>query len=334
MEIQGKKSPILCIFFKKRLSFLYILVYTNHILWPNYEHSTICPKDGVKFLKVSGGAMARRKRRKKRRATIHVTPLGYFVLGVLACISCIGIYFILWSAFADGEEKNRKVEATPLVEAEPQNTFLGTVSQATPTLPPIVQTPVPAPTPVPTATPVVTPTPSPGMANDVRMPTKEQEAAAVDGELMNSGVAMRKGPDSGYEIVDKYSAGTKLKIFDVYEDYYFCQTLTDKCYGYIATKFVSRQGLLPGEAPTPVPASGANLINGVVTATKVALRSVPTTQGNDPIGTCNRDCKLWIFFETNGFYYVELVGSGEKGYVHKDYVNVQGQVPQGTPIPG
>jgi len=275
--------------------------------------------------------MARRKRRKKRRATIHVTPLGYFVLGVLACISCIGIYFILWSAFAgDGQQQEVEASPAPRVEAEPQNTFLGTVQQATPTLPPIDSTS----SPVPTATPFVSPTPSPGMANDVRMPTKEQEAAAVDGELMNSGVALRKGPDSGYEIVDKYSAGTKLKIFDIYKDYYFCQVVSDGCYGYIATKFISRQDPLPGEAPTPIPASGAHLINGIVTGTKVALRGVPTTQGNDPVGTCNRDCKLWIYFETNGFYYVELVGSGEKGYIHKDYVNAQKAVPQGTPIPG
>ena len=279
--------------------------------------------------------MAGRKRRKKRRAKIHVTPLGYFVLGVLACISCIGVYFILWSAFAGGPgDAPGEPQPSLVVEAEPQNTFLGTVSIATPTLPPVNPSPVPAATPVPTATPVVTPSPSPGMANDVRMPTKEQEAAAVDGELLNSGVALRKGPDSGYEIVDKYTAGTKLKIFDTYQEYYFCQVVSDGCYGYIATKFVSRQDLLPGEAPTPVPESGAHLVNGVVTGTKVALRAVPTTQGNDPIGTCNRDCKVWIYFQTNGFYYVELVGSGEKGYVHSDYVNVQGTVPQGTPIPG
>ena len=63
--------------------------------------------------------MARRKRRKKRRATIHVTPLGYFVLGVLACISCIGIYFILWSAFAgDGQQQEVEASPAPRVEAE------------------------------------------------------------------------------------------------------------------------------------------------------------------------------------------------------------------------
>lgn len=278
--------------------------------------------------------MAKRKHRRRRRASIRITPLGYFVLGILVVIAVIGIYFVIWSM---------NVAQPTVAVAAPQgdasipdalSTFtIANPGAPTPTLPPI-GTPTVSPAKVPTPEPTGVPTATPGMANDVRMPTNEQIASAVDGKLKNSGVVLRKGTDSGYEVVDKYAAGTELKLYGVVGDYYFCQTLSDKKYGYMATKFVEQFGLLPGEAPTASPETKAGVVNGTVTATKLALRSVPTTEGNTPIGGCNKDCKVWIYFQVDGFYYVEIVGSGEKGYVSKDYVIAQSTPPAGTPIPG
>lgn len=275
--------------------------------------------------------MGKRKRRRRRKTTIHVTPLGYAVLAVLIVIAGVGIYFIAWSL---GKERTAVADSEnvpPVVEFA--NTF-AVADPAAPT-PTLVSQPFTAPsperTPIPTVSPV--PTPSPGMANDVRMPTEEQIASALDGVLNNSGVVLRKGPDSGYEVVDKYTSGTKLKIYGESGDYYFCQVIAAGKYGYMAKKFVQRFGLMPGESPTPSPEGKSGTVDGIVSAKKLSLRSVPTTEGNDPIGECNLDTRVWIYFETGDFYYIEVVGSGEKGYMAKKHVTAQSVVPMGTPIP-
>lgn len=279
------------------------------------------------------GEMGKRKRRRRRKSAVHITPLGYAVLGVLIVITVIGIYFVAWSL---GNERTAEAEATPPVTvSDATNTFaIANPNAPTPTLAPINRTPTPVFTQIPTQTPVPAATVTPGMANGVRLPTDEQIKNAVDGELLNSGVALRKGPDSGYEIVDKYASGTKLQIFEQVGDYYFCKVISADKYGYLAIKFVARFGLFPGEAPTPSPETKAGVINGVVSANKLSLRAVPTTEGNDPIGECNKDAKIWIYFQTNGFYYAEVVGSGEKGYLAVKYVAAEGAVPMGTPVPG
>ena len=285
-------------------------------------------------------------RRRKKRLRIKVTPLGYFVSGALCAIALIALYSMIVSlvtkrssAVAEGEEQPAVIAAeesapaagdaeTPLPADTPAPTPPpDTVSMAVLSIDP-ADGQTPAFTPVPTATP--------GIHNDVRMPTAEQIAKAVEGEPMNSGVAMRKGPDTGYGIVDKYAKGTKLDIYEVVGEYCFVHTRSDDCYGYIASKFINIDGLplgmLSDAEITPEP-DAANVIDGIVTGNKVALRSVPSSMGNSQIGQCNKDAKVWVFFLTNNFYYIEVVGSGEKGYISADYVSVASAVPAGTPVP-
>ena len=269
----------------------------------------------------------KKRNRKKRRTQVKVTPLGYFVLGVLSVLALLGVYLAVMTLFTGSPTAVAVKEVTPVPATEPPvEVLIGTLKDL-PDLPAGTSE-----TPGPVETPEPTPTPSPGMHNDVRMPTQEQIDAAVEGQLLHSGVAMRRGPDTGYGIVDKYPAGTMVDIYDSVGDYFFVRTHSDGSYGYIARKFVSSLWKLDDIDPTPVPQT-LGLIDGVVGGNKVALRSVPSSKGNEPIGQCNKDAKVWIYFETNGFYFIEVVGSGEKGYISMDYVASMSEVPKGTPIP-
>ena len=272
------------------------------------------------------------KRRRRRRHQVRVTPLGYAVLGVLVLIVVIGVYFVAWS-LANGSGSNAKAQATDPPASVGQSPD---PAAATPTLPPI-DTPTPTPTatpePTPTPEPTTEPTTTPGMQNDVKLPTKEQIKTAVDGKLKASGVVLRKGPDTGYDIIGKYVSGTNLKIYAISGEYYFCQIMAEQKYGYMAVKFVERYGLLPGEEPTPSPEAASGVVSGTVTATKVALRKVPSTEGYTPLGDYPRDTAVWIYFQTDGFYYVEVPATGAKGYMTTQFVMAQSKVPEGTPVP-
>ena len=201
----------------------------------------------------------KRRNRKKARVKVKVTPLGYFVLGVLSVLAVLGVYLAVMTLLGDREVAVATEDVTPIPATEPpQEVLIGPLGE-------IASLPGgPSETPSgPRVTPEPTPTATPGMHNDVRMPTQEQIDAAVEGELLHSGVAMRKGPDTGYGIVNKYPAGTKVEIYDSIGDYYFVQTVSDGNYGYIARKFISSLWLDDGAEPTPVPQT-LDVIDGVV----------------------------------------------------------------------
>src|SRR5690606_25357768 len=132
----------------------------------------------------------------------------------------------------------------------------------------------------PTMTPKQDDTPEPA----TKTPTAAQIAAAVDGTLNASGVVLRAGPAQTYSILGKYSSGTQLKVYEVSGDYFYVRIVKENLVGYIAAKFVDKAGLLPGENATPTPKAIAGTIPGTVSASKLALRSVPSTADNTPIG--------------------------------------------------
>ncbi len=126
----------------------------------------------------------------------------------------------------------------------------------------------------------------------------------MDGTLNSSGVYMRAGPGQSYSRVGTYSSGTQLKIYEVVYgtggelDYYFVKVVKENLYGYIAAKFVDKAGLLPGESATPTPKAIAGTIPGTVSASVVALRTMPTTEGNTPIGEAKKGDSVLIYFKT------------------------------------
>jgi uncharacterized protein YgiM (DUF1202 family) len=178
-------------------------------------------------------------------------------------------------------------------------------------------------------TPKLDDTPEP----EVKTPSPAQVQSAVDGTLNASGVVLRKGPSASYGIIGKYSAGTQLKVYEADGEYYFVKIVKENIYGYFASKFVDKAGLLPGENATPTPKAIAGTVPGTVSASVVALRSIPSTDGNTSIGEIYKGDSVLIYFKTGDFYYIQVVSSGVKCYAYAQYITPSTTVPTGTPVP-
>jgi len=265
-----------------------------------------------------------------RRRSVRITPLGYIVLSIIILVMLVGIYFIVWSM--------RNSDNTSAAENSPISTASGLTP--TPSLAPVsAQTPAPAVTAAPQATntpagtPTITPkqddTPEPA----VKTPSPAQVQSAVDGTLNASGVVLRGGPSKSYTILGKYSSGTQLKVYEADGDFFFVQVVKENKYGYIFSEYVDKAGLLPGENATPTPKAIAGTIPGTVSASKLALRSVPTTEDNTPIGEAVKGDSVLIYFKTGDFYYIQVADTGVKCYAAAKYITASTAVPTGTPVP-
>jgi len=264
-----------------------------------------------------------------RRRSVRITPLGYLVLSIIILVMLVGIYFLIWSMRGGNEA------------VDPGQISAG-VSLMTPTpslVPAVAETPSPAPTIAATlpaaTTAAVTDTPKPDDTPTpaVKTPSPAQVQSAVDGTLTASGVRLRKGPGEQYDIIGTYTSGTQLKIYEIDGDFYFIKIVKENIYGYMAKRFIQKNGLLAGESATPTPAGIAGTIPGVVSASVVALRSMPSTEGNTPFGEIKKDAQVFIYFKTGDFYYVQVVESGTKGYAAAKFITASAAVPTGTPVP-
>ncbi|MBA4348078.1 MAG: hypothetical protein C0413_04425 [Clostridiales bacterium] len=264
-----------------------------------------------------------------KRRTVRITPLGYIVLTIIILVMVVSIYFIVWSMRNAGSEQpqgnlnsNSVQTTTPTPSLAPVNaTTTAPVATVAPTAPPAASTPA--------ATPKPDDTPEPA----VKTPTAAQIAAAVDGTLNSSGVVLRAGPAQTYSILGKYSSGTQLKVYEASGDYFYVRIVKENLVGYIAAKFVDKAGLVPGENATPTPKAIAGTIPGTVSASKLALRSVPSTEGNTPIGEVVKGDAVLIYFKTGDFYYIQVVSTGVKCYAAAKYITASTAVPTGTPVP-
>ena len=266
-----------------------------------------------------------------KRRTVRITPLGYIVLAIIILVMVVSIYFIVWSMRNTGEEPNSG------------NLNSNSVSTQTPTpsLPPVsANTPVPtvaptiAPTSAPTATtPVATPKPDDTPEPAVKTPTSAQISSAVDGTLNSSGVVLRAGPAQTYSILGKYSSGTQLKVYEAEGAYFYVRVVKENLVGYIAAKFVDKAGIVPGENATPTPKAISGTIPGTVSASKVALRSVPSTEGNTPVSEAVKGDAVYIYFKTGDFYYIQVASTGLKCYAAAKFITASTTVPTGTPVP-
>ena len=269
-----------------------------------------------------------------RRRSVRITPLGYIVLSIIILVMLVSIYFIVWSMRGSGGDK--AAENTNYPVGETPTPSLVPVTQTTP---PAASTDTPEVTAPPADTPVITPKQDDTPEPTTKTPSPEQVQNAVDGTLNSSGVYMRAGPSTSYSRLGTYSSGTQLKVYEVVYgtngelDYFFVKVVKENIYGYIATKFVDKAGLLPGENATPTPKAIAGTIPGTVSASSVALRSVPSKDDNKALGELVKGDQVLIYFKTGDFYYIQVVATGEKYYAYASYITPSTAVPTGTPVP-
>lgn len=264
-----------------------------------------------------------------KRRSVRITSLGYIVLIIIILVMAVGIYFIIWSMRnANGElPQNNLNSASVQITPTPSLAPAGSATSA-PTATQTQQVTA-APAQTPSMTPKQDDTPEP----DVKTPSPEQVSKAVDGVLNASGVVLRKGPAATYSIIAKYASGTQLKVYEAEGDYYFVRVVKENKDGYIAAKFVNKAGLVPGENATPTPKSIAGTIPGTVSASSVALRTMPSKEGNTAAGELVKGDQVLIFFKTGDYYYIQVVSTGEKYYAFANYITASTAVPTGTPVP-
>lgn len=260
--------------------------------------------------------------RRSRRRGLRVTPLGYLVLFLIVAVMLVGVYFVIWSM--SGGRQNAQGNLSSGATAVTPTPSLAPTAVAT-DAPTTAPTSAPAETGAPTEAPKATKLPA------VKTPSPAQVQGAIDGELMNNGVVLRDGPSGNYDKLAKYDSGTKMKIYAAEGDYYFVQIVSDSKYGYMAKKFVQKNGLLAGETATPAPNAPEGTVLGEVTSSVVALRNVPSTENNTPFGQIEKGVRVYVYSETNGFYYVEVAATGTKGYAKSDFIKVDAPVPTAKP---
>lgn len=117
-----------------------------------------------------------------------------------------------------------------------------------------VPTDTPAPTDTPEPTPTPTPTPAPTPAGPYTEPTEEMIRKAVIGTLVKSGVNMRKGPSTDYDLVDSgLKSGTEVTVYLKDGDWYFLRVNRSGKYGYIYRDYVVLEDDGPTATPTKKP---------------------------------------------------------------------------------
>jgi len=266
------------------------------------------------------------------RRSVRITPLGYIVLSIIILVMLVGIYFIVWSMRGSGDDDENANLSSNAVSSVTPTPSLAPVEDQT-QAPADADTTTPDVTAPPRDTSTMTPKQDDTPEPSVKTLSPEQVASAADGTLNASGVVLRQGPSASYSILGKYSSGTQLKIYEADGDYYFVKIVKENLYGYMAIKFIDKTGLLPGETASPTPEAVSGTISGTVSASVVALRSVPSTEDNTPIGELQNGASVLIYFETNDFYYIQVVDTGVKCYAVAKFITASATVPEGTPVP-
>ena len=129
----------------------------------------------------------------------------------------------------------------PTEEPTPEPTEEPTSAPTEEPTPEPTEEPTPEPTPVPTDTPSPAPTdtPSPTPSGPPKEPTQEMIDKAVKGKLIKSGVNMREGPSTSYNLVDSgLKSGTVVTVYGSYGSFYFLRVDSTKKYGYISKQFI------------------------------------------------------------------------------------------------
>jgi len=283
--------------------------------------------------------------RTKRR--IRLTPFGYLVLSALIAALLACGYLIARAAggaslspegkIVTGSGNPLGVSESPVPTSTPnaaQAALGGLIHEASAAG--IDPTPTPAPTHVPTPTIFLTPaptsasTPTPTPASISRTPSPEEIMNAVDGKLSTSGVNLRAGPSVNDKVIGTdFSKGTKLKVYGIEGEFYFVKIIAVDKVGYISTKFVTAEGMTPKPIATQVP-PGA--YGGKISASTLALRRGPGTDYG-LVGEYLNGTMLYVYFQVNDWFYVQLAENGQFGYMKAKYIETEGTPPAGTPVP-
>ena len=171
-------------------------------------------------------------------------------------------------------------EATDTPEPSPSETPEATETpEPSPSeTPEATETPEPSPTETPEPTPTPTPVPTP--TGPYTEPTEEMIRKAVIGKLVKSGVNMRKGPSTDYDLVDSgLKSGTELTVYLKDGDWYFLKVNRSGKYGYIYKDYVVLENDEPDATPTKKPteepairlSQGDVNADGLVSAADAAL---------------------------------------------------------------
>ena len=173
-------------------------------------------------------------------------------------------------------------EATETPEPSPSETPEATdTPEPSPSeTPEATDTPEPSPSETPEPTPTPTPTPVPTPTGPYTEPTEEMIRKAVIGKLVKSGVNMRKGPSTDYDLVDSgLKSGTELTVYLKDGDWYFLKVNRSGKYGYIYKDYVVLENDEPDATPTKKPteepairlSQGDVNADGLVSAADAAL---------------------------------------------------------------
>ena len=179
-------------------------------------------------------------------------------------------------------EASATPEATDTPEPSPSETPEATdTPEPSPSeTPEATETPEPSPTDTPEPTPTPTPTPVPTPTGPYTEPTEEMIRKAVIGKLVKSGVNMRKGPSTDYDLVDSgLKSGTELTVYLKDGDWYFLKVNRSGKYGYIYKDYVVLENDEPDATPTKKPteepairlSQGDVNADGLVSAADAAL---------------------------------------------------------------
>ena len=171
-------------------------------------------------------------------------------------------------------------EATDTPEPSPSETPEATETpEPSPSeTPEATETPESSPTDTPEPTPTPTPVPTP--TGPYTEPTEEMIRKAVIGKLVKSGVNMRKGPSTDYDLVDSgLKSGTELTVYLKDGDWYFLKVNRSGKYGYIYKDYVVLENDEPDATPTKKPteepairlSQGDVNADGLVSAADAAL---------------------------------------------------------------
>ena len=157
-------------------------------------------------------------------------------------------------------------------------------------------------------------------------PSAKMINGAVSGVVSKSDVKMRKGPGTQYDtVLTGLAKNTKLTVYAKKGDWYFVKVNSQNKYGYIRSDMVKLDAAL-GSGATAEPKTPEGTVKGTLTAL-VVLRKTPKAEDTNKIKQFEKGTVVYIYYKEGDYYYVQVAGSGEKGYMAAKFIKASDTVP-------
>ncbi len=156
----------------------------------------------------------------------------------------------------------------------------------------------------------------------VRLGAAGAEEIKGNAVISSSGVHFRTGPGTGYSSLGKLSKGTAVTVKGTSGSWYQLTVNSTGKTGYVYKTFVR----VSTATPTPAPAKGNAVINGV----GVHYRTGPGT-GYSSLGKLSKGTAVTVKGTSGSWYQVQVSSTGKTGYVYNTYVKFTTATP--TPVP-